>query len=84
MAADSVERTYSITQARVVSAGANDLPKLNGTFPRSIYLSTSGDVTGILSEDTSAVTQTAMAAGMWHPCSLKVISACPANTLVGW
>lgn len=83
-AADSNERTFSVTQVRAVTPGGNSLA-LNGVLPRAIYVGVSGDVTLQAADDAAAVTLAGLAAGCWHPIScLKITAATATGVLVGY
>jgi len=89
MAADTHERIFGLTALRAVTPGAgNNLAiSLNGVsvYPRAIYLSASADVvlTGV--DDTSSVTLTALAGGMWHPiCAKSITSVSTGTATVGY
>lgn len=84
-AADSNERTFSITQVRAVTPGPGDLDRLNTALPRALYVGVSGDVTLQAADDTATVTLVGLAAGAWHPIScLKITAASATGILVGY
>jgi hypothetical protein len=83
-AADSNERTFSITQVRAVTPGGNSLA-LGTVLPRALYVGVSGDVTIQAADDAASTTLVGLAAGMWHPISCQKITAATATgVLVGY
>jgi len=71
--ADSHERIYGITAVRAVTPADNAELKLNGVYPRGLYVGGTGNVAVILVDDTAAVTITGLAAGVWHPICPRVV-----------
>ena len=85
MPSPTFETLYAVTQVRSVTPGAGDLAKLNGTFPRRLYVGTSGDVTVLCAEDSSTVTLAALTAGVWHNIAVRQVTASTATgVLVGY
>lgn len=80
-ASDSNERLYSLTRFRAVTPGPDSL-RINGVAPRAIYVAVAGNVTVLGDDDTSAVTLTGLAAGVWHPISPQQITAATATGIV--
>lgn len=77
--------TYPVTRLLAVTPGPDELPLVNGQYPRGIYVGVLGNVTVLAAEDTTEVTITNLAAGIWHPISAKKITAATAlNILVAY
>lgn len=69
----------------ITSFGTAELEKIDGSFPRAIYVGTAGNVTVKAIDDDTAVQMANLAAGIWHPVTAKAITASAvATVLVGY
>jgi hypothetical protein len=83
MPADTHERIYGITQIRAVTPSDTTDLALGGVYPRAIYVGGAGNLAVVGVDDTSAVTMTGIATGVWHPiCVKRVMSTNTTATLI--
>lgn len=75
MPADTHERIFGITSIRAVTPADNVDLRLDGVYPRAVYCGGTGNIAVIGVDDTTAVTLTGVAAGVWHPICVKAINA---------
>lgn len=77
--------TYPVTRLVAVTPGPTELDLVNGQFPRGIYVGVAGNVTVLAADDTVEITVTNLAAGIWHPMSVRKVTAATAlNILVAY
>lgn len=66
---------WSSPGTQTVAITPNDGADISGSSLRGLYLGATGDVRGILSDDTSPQTFVGLAGGVVHPLSFKRIYA---------
>lgn len=77
--------TYPVTRLLAVTSSPDDLPLINNLYPRGIYVGVAGNITVLAADDDVEITITNLAAGIWHPISIRKLTGATAmNILVAY